>query len=62
MCVSKLKVKFNLILDEGDKNKDELKKELDGKAKEYYEDVASQRKQPFRFQHFPKQNLKVGEK
>lgn len=61
MCVAKLKVKFNLILDEGDKNKDELKRELDGEAKGYYNNAASQQK-PFRFQYFPKQNLEVEEK
>lgn len=50
MCVPKLKVKFNLILDR-DKNKNELNKELDGEAniQEYYNDVTSQQKQPFRF-------------
>ena len=35
MCVPKLKVKLNLLLEEGDKNKDELKKETDGEAREY---------------------------
>lgn len=41
MSLPKLKVKFNLIFDGGDRNKDELKKELDGEAKEYYNDIYS---------------------
>lgn len=35
MCVAKLKAKLNLFLDDGDKNKDEFKKEMHEEMKEY---------------------------
>ena len=35
MCVPKLKAKLNLFLDDVDKNKDEVKKEMNEEVKEY---------------------------